>query len=178
MDNKSQQSPQMTGGLPPNPSAMPSSTPPETSKKPSGPKKSKKKLVMILVIVLLLAGGGAAYYFLKPEAKQDTGEAQNVDRSQKSITDTIVEITAEGLNPQTVKIPIGSQVTWHNMDTEPHRIAADPYPSKDTLPDLDSEDPLAENDNFSFIFDEAGTYTYSDFLNPSNKALQGTIIVE
>lgn len=144
------------------------------------PAKSGKKslLILLLVLVLLVAAGAAYYFFLKPEKKETSTETPGTVEQAPVINDTVVEITATGLNPSTVKIPAGSQVTWKNSDAKERRISADPYPSRSSLPELDSQDPLAQGDSFSFIFEDKGTYTYHDYLNPTDKAFQGTVIVE
>ncbi len=171
----------MTGGMPPNPAAMPAPQAPQPmpSKKP---KKSKKALLVILILLIL--GGAAAagyYYILKPSNETSTTTVapdNTTDKKSPAITNTSVVITDKGVNPQVVKIAVGSQVTWQNNDKSPHRISADPYPTKTSLPELDSQDPLETGESFSFIFEKAGTYTYNDYLNPTNKSFQGTVIVE
>jgi plastocyanin len=135
-------------------------------------------LFVILLVVLLLAAGAAYYFFLKPAKEEAPAPTTPAAEQAPTINDTVVEITATGLNPSTVKIPAGSQVTWKNTDAKERRISADPYPSRSSLPELDSQDPLAQGDSFSFIFEDKGTYTYHDYLNPTDKAFQGTVIVE
>lgn len=87
-----------------------------------------------------------------------------------------VEITSAHLSPVTLKIKAGQSVMWVNQDNEPHQIASDPYPSEDSLADLNSMEPLATGESYTYTFEQPGTYTYHDHLHPL--ALKGTIVVE
>jgi plastocyanin len=104
--------------------------------------------------------------------KEETGgktESQPIDSAQ-------VSILKEGFTPQTITIAKNQQVTWINQDENPHQVASDPHPIHDGLAGFDSEEPLAKGDSFSFIFEEVGTYTYHDHLNPST--IKGIVIVK
>jgi plastocyanin len=87
-----------------------------------------------------------------------------------------VDITYDSFLPQTIKISVGTSVTWTNKTDKGVRIAAEPYPTGDSLPELDSEDPLGPNETYAFTFDKPGTYNYYDFDN--YEKIKGTVIVE
>ena len=63
-----------------------------------------------------------------------------------------VIITSQGFEPATLQIEKGHQVTWLNQDQSPHQVASDPHPTHTNLSGFDSEEPLAKDDSFSFIF--------------------------
>jgi plastocyanin len=87
-----------------------------------------------------------------------------------------IEITAARISPVTLRIKAGQSVMWVNQDSEPHQIASDPYPAEDTLPALNSLEPLATGESYTYVFERSGSYTYHDHSHPL--AFKGTIIVE
>ena len=87
-----------------------------------------------------------------------------------------VEITKDGFNPLTIRIKKGESIAWVNKDAKPHQVASDPHPTGDLLPSLKSEDPLLQEEQYTAIFEQTGTFTYHDYLDPLG--YQGAIIVE
>jgi len=85
-----------------------------------------------------------------------------------------VEVGQDGFSPKSVQINSGDSVTWINNGTASHEVAADPFPSKATLPGLDSGE-LSSGQSYQFNFAKPGTYTYHDQLNP---LLSGTVVVQ
>lgn len=100
----------------------------------------------------------------------------NDGQDAQAVADVTVEVTATALQPQTIKITKGGSVTWINKDTAPHHIASDPYPEASTLPGLNSGEALSSGDSYTHTFEQAGTFTYHDQLNPT--ILKGTVVVE
>ena len=78
-----------------------------------------------------------------------------------------VEIADLAFNPDTLTVPVGSTVTWENTDSLGHTSNSD-----DEVWDSGTLDP---GDEFSFTFDEAGTFTYFCEIHPS---MTGSIVVE
>jgi plastocyanin len=70
-------------------------------------------------------------------------------------------------NPVTVTVPAGSQVTWVNLDDEPHTVASDTG--------LFRSGGLDTNETFSFKFDKPGTYHYTCSIHPK---MVGTVVVQ
>jgi len=144
---------------------------------PAGePKKSRSKTVLIVLIILativvLGIAGWLVYSRSVNKSKNTTAQTQ----VEPNIQTAEVSITAAGFNPSTVKIKKGDQVMWKNTDSKPHRIFAEPYPTKSSLPDLDSES-LAPQSSYGFIFEQTGTFKYTDYNNPTKYL--GTVIVE
>ncbi len=54
--------------------------------------------------------------------------------------------------PDTIEVPVGTTVTWTNMETSPHSAIADEGAF--------ASDTLGDGDSFSFTFEEAGSFTY------------------
>jgi plastocyanin len=89
-----------------------------------------------------------------------------------------VAITANGIEPKELKIKVGMKVNWTNTDKRPHQVAADPFPTNDSIPNFNSTIILQEDDQSVHVFEQRGTFTYHDQQDPFNKAFHGTIVVE
>lgn len=129
------------------------------------PRRRRISRWLTLAALVLLTGSGSVYWLLR-------------DNSQvvQAAPAAVVEITADGFSPQTVRIKQGQSITWVNEDSSPHQIASAPFPSDDTLPDLNSDEPLVKNDSFSATLEQPGIFNYHDQLDPVGS--KGTIIVE
>lgn len=139
------------------------------------PKKSQNKLLWIIIAVVVVAALAVGGWFAYSRLYKKNNSANQQTAVQPNIQTAEVSITATGFNPATVKIKKGDQVMWKNTDTKLHRIFAEPYPTKSSLPDLDSE-ALQPGSSYGFIFEQAGTYKYTDYNNPTK--FLGTVVVE
>jgi plastocyanin len=62
-------------------------------------------------------------------------------------------------SPETLTVPVGTEVTWENRDGVPHTVTSD---DKTTF-----ASPLLDTgDRFSFTFNEAGTFAYFCSVHP------------
>jgi plastocyanin len=118
---------------------------------------AKVKRVLILATALMLTviacddGGG------------DTGTTAPAGGAEEA-----VEIADFAFNPEELTIAVGSTVTWTHADPDlPHTATSDD--------DVFDSGNLNEGDEFSFTFDEAGTFPYFCSVHPT---MTGTIIVE
>jgi len=125
-------------------------------------------MMIIILVILIIAVAG---YFYINKIKPVGTPAVTISSSQAQVT-----ITDKGFEPATIQIEKGQQVTWVNQDLSMHRVASDPHPTHTNLSGFDSEEPLAKDDSFSFIFEKEGAFTYHDHLNPFE--FKGTIIVK
>ena len=50
---------------------------------------------------------------------------------------TTITITASGVNPQRITVPVGSRVTFINNDTRAHEMNSDPHPTHGDCPPID-----------------------------------------
>ena len=62
-------------------------------------------------------------------------------------------------SPDTLTVPVGTQVTWENRDDIPHTVTSD---DKTTF----ASTLLDTGDTFSFTFDAAGTFDYFCSVHP------------
>ncbi|OGE18625.1 hypothetical protein A3J19_04025 [Candidatus Daviesbacteria bacterium RIFCSPLOWO2_02_FULL_41_8] len=87
----------------------------------------------------------------------------------------VISITGDGFTPSVITIAKGQQVVWVNKDSQAHQVTSFPKTAANALSGLTDSDVLDPNDSFSFTFENTGTFTYHDELNPSK--FKGTIIV-
>ena len=68
-----------------------------------------------------------------------------------------------------ITIAAGTRVTWTNRDDIPHTITAD------GIPPAYHSHPLDTGEQFSMVFDKAGTFRYYCSLHPK---MRGTVTVQ
>ena len=128
-------------------------------------KKKKNSMLLILAGVAALAVVAVVLYIVNPN-----------DMFSSKREPATVTVTANGFEPATIKIKKGQAVEWVNEDSFTHQVASDPYPDHSKLPHLFADEPLTQGGVFSYTFEDKGTYTYTDQLNPAT--FHGTVIVE
>jgi len=82
----------------------------------------------------------------------------------KTLEDHKVEISNGKFNPSTLEIKLHDQVTWSNKDGKAHKISGEEWGGV----------KIENGENFTQVFDKAGTYNYSCSLHPE---MTGKIIV-
>jgi plastocyanin len=80
---------------------------------------------------------------------------------------SMVSIRDFSFAPLSMTVPVGTTVTWKNLDGEPHTIRAVDATFRSA--------PLDQNDRFAFKFDRPGTYRYVCSIHPQ---MMGTIVVK
>lgn len=139
---------------------------------------SNKLLIGILVIVIL-AGG---FFLLNNQTNQTANQqsdsqqpaANSAPQERQMEEKEMIDLTDQGFSPQSIKIKPGTRVIWTNKTNGPATVNSDNHPTHLLYPFLN----LGEFDpdtSVQVVFEEPGTYTYHDHLNPSRK---GTVEVE
>jgi plastocyanin len=119
-------------------------------------------------------GAGALWWVLSPTGQKittllgDSTVPQTGQDSSQEPNRYEVEIEDFSYNPQTLTVKVGDMVTWKNRDSVGHTVTSD-----DGIT-LDSE-LLNRDEEFSYVFSEAGTYSYYCAPHPRMK---GTIVVQ
>jgi plastocyanin len=72
--------------------------------------------------------------------------------------DSTVTIHNFMFSPTSLVVPVGTKVSWKNLDGEPHTIKS--------IDDTFRSGALDQNDTFSFKFDKPGTYKYACSIHP------------
>lgn len=144
------------------------------SPSPATPGKSRKSSVaisgLVIAAVLVLA---VAFAVSRQSGGNQTGTA-SIGGAVTSVAQ--VNITDSGFNPATIRIQKGQTVIWINQGSGPHQPATDPYPSENAVPGFVDDVALAKGETYGFKFNQTGTFTYHDHLNPLQ--LKGTVIVQ
>lgn len=85
------------------------------------------------------------------------------------------EVTMQGLSfsPSELEVEVGTTVTWINTDNQAHTVTSGSDGEHDDLFDSGSMDP---GDEFSYQFDEEGTYDYYCIPHVEN-GMTGTVTV-
>lgn len=114
--------------------------------------------VLVIGILLLVACGPATNptpVATLPSLQSPTATSQpanTVNPSGAAMTTVQVSIEGFTFTPEKLTVPVGTTVTWTNLDSAPHTITAD-----------DSSwgsGQLGKNATYSFTFTQAGTYAY------------------
>jgi plastocyanin len=135
---------------------------------------NKRKIIVVAIVVAVLVVGVVAFAVTNQSSKTDTKTSSSQEPQQ--IITANVAITAASVSPATVEIKKGQSVTWKNDDTKDHQIAADPYPTNSSLPDLGKSVVLKPGDTFTYIYESAGSFSYHDNLDPYK--IKGVVVVK
>lgn len=98
----------------------------------------------------------------------------SVNPSTSAMEEKKVIVTKSNFEPQTLKIKVGTKVTFVNNSGSTISINSDPHPTHTLFPFLNIG-IINDAASASVTFDKAGTFTYHNHLNPSET---GTVIVE
>jgi plastocyanin len=130
----------------------------------------RKLKVFLAILVVLLIGGGLVTGIIlthKTAADQD---------SEATAPSAQITITADTVTPSTIQVKKGQSVVWINADQTPHTLTTDGDVSSENATAFDGSEQLDEGESYSYVFNQAGTYSYFDATNPGR--LQGVIIVK
>ena len=99
--------------------------------------------------------------------------------STPPVATTTITITANGVSPQRITVPLGSRVTFINNDTRTHEMNSDPHPTHGDCPPIDDVGFLAvgqtkQTGNLTV----ARTCGFHDHNQPTVASLVGQIIVQ
>jgi len=105
---------------------------------------------VVIAIVLLLAGSPSV-------SANDQPSAANAE----------VKIDNFSFGPETLKVSVGTTVTWINRDDIPHTVVSTDGVFKSKVRDTDEQ--------FSYTFTKAGTYPYFCSVHPK---MTGKVVVQ
>jgi plastocyanin len=134
----------------------------------TAPKSNRFKLFLIILTVLLIGGGVVAGIMLTKN------EANNQD-SEATAPSAQVVISTGAFTPSTIQVKKGQGVVWINQDDQPHALRVDSEESQ-ASEGMGSEEQINQGESYSFVFNQAGTFSYYDANDPLR--FKGVIIVE
>lgn len=121
-------------------------------------------VVAVVAVLWLLAGCGDDSAAPSTTSPDLTGTTEPYQQEPPNP----VSVTAEGFEPEELRVAVGESVTWTNDDPEePHWVAGDERNTMDSA-------TLMPGNSYTYVFDEPGTYTY---FNPFHEQNRGTIRV-
>jgi plastocyanin len=87
----------------------------------------------------------------------------------------VVEYKAEGFVPKTMKIRVGTSVTFVNTIANDMWVASNPHPLHTGLKGFDQLKSTPKGGKYTYTFNTIGNYSYHNHAKPQNT---GLIIVE
>ncbi len=157
---------------PPQPLFSPDKTSPVFSSSPPPSHSKQAALLGLIGVIIILVAAVIAHYLLSSNKTPSTLSATSTS-AQATANPATVNITNSAFVPATSVVQVNQAVIWTNTDSMAHSIAAD---ASNTLPGFSSNQNLAENDSYSYVFDKVGTFTYHDGVNPYG--FTGTVVVK
>ena len=146
--------------------------------------------VIIAGILFLLIIGGIFLLngYLAPSTNNTKDNPQETTNSLNTGETHQVGMSAAGFSPQRLETSVGDRVTFNVADNGRYWPASDVHPTHEVYPGtsirkcrdvaegsiFDACRGLQQGSQFSFVFNEAGTWAYHDHLNPT---LRGIIVV-
>ncbi len=125
------------------------------------------RVFLILLVVLLVGGGITTGVLLTKKTATD-------QESESSVPSALVVINADQVSPATIQVKRGQSVVWTNEDEMPHSLVLSGDSA--TVQGADSPEQLNQDETYTYVFNQSGTYNYYDAANPGR--LKGVIIVE
>jgi plastocyanin len=89
------------------------------------------------------------------------------------VSEYTININKKGFDPARITVPVGSTVRWVNEDSTKDPGLYNPT-HRISLVNVKDSQLLSPGQGWSWIFDQPGTYDYSDMIH---SALSGTVIV-
>jgi plastocyanin len=95
------------------------------------------------------------------------------------VATTTITISANGVSPQRITVPVGSRVTFINNDNRTHEMNSDPHPTHGDCPAIDDVGFLAAGQTkLTGNLTVARTCGFHDHNQPTVASLAGQIIVQ
>jgi plastocyanin len=95
------------------------------------------------------------------------------------VATTTITITANGVSPQRIQVPVGSRVTFINNDSRPHEMNSDPHPNHGDCPPIDDVGFIAAGQTkLTGNLTVTRTCGFHDHNQPTVASLTGQIIVQ
>lgn len=136
------------------------------------------RLLLVGIVVLVVVVAGVLLFSNKSTTTVNNQDATPTQATTPNdaieSTEVNVNVMQEGYEPSTVTIKTGTKVVWVNKTSATANVSSDLHPTHLLWPFLNLGS-FADGEMVSVVFDESGTYTYHDHLNPSRK---GTVVVQ
>jgi plastocyanin len=128
-----------------------------------------RNMVLVGLLILIALVAISSYFAFRTKPKTTNTNVTTATVAPAKIAPAAVSISSSGFSPATISTKVGQAVVWTNSDTTTHLVA-----STNPKPVFSSQQALAKDDSYSYVFSKAGTYPYHDTSNPT---LKGEVIV-
>ena len=141
------------------------------------------KKILGLLLLALVAGGVAVYTVSqRPDENTLEKDKETVTLVVEKETDTksvvgevhTVVLTNSGFSPENISVKMGEAILWTNESGRKATVDSDFHPSHLEYPPLNLG-TFEVGESVSLVFDEVGTFTYHNHLQPSHT---GEVTVE
>lgn len=123
---------------------------------------------LALIMIAFISGISCQGSSPAPEPTPAPMPTPALEPTPSSMPATIeLEIANFAFSQATITVPIGTTVTWYNKDSAPHTVT--------TREPLFDSSRLSLDENFSYTFNQSGTFEYYCTIHPY---MSGKIIVE
>ncbi len=152
-------------------------------------KKGQKEILIVVILLVIIVI--VVYWLYFKGSSSEAGEQDPQQQAEISTPETgnIVEITTSGFVPNEITIKAGESVTFINKEFLASWPASAVHPTHTVYPGssiqkcgtveetniFDACKTLAKGESYIFTFNEKGSWSYHDHLNPS---LRGKVTVE
>lgn len=124
-------------------------------------------VVLVIVFILVSSGSNKSDGVIESSDKKVSACNQASGEQVMIMKDDIYE-------PKDLQIKLCAKVVFKNRASESRWPASNIHPTHGIYPEFDPQEPVEIDQEWSFIFDRAGSWRYHDHLKPS---ITGTIVV-
>lgn len=140
-----------------------------TPGRPSTPFRRHPRSAAVLAVVLAACGGGGG-----GGANAPTPPAAS---PAPVSTEFVITITASGVSPRELRVPMGARVAFANQDSRSHEMNSDPHPLHTDCPSLTVGIVNPGQTRTSGALDVARACGFHDHDRDSDDSLRGRILV-
>jgi hypothetical protein len=136
---------------------------------------SKSNYLIILAVIILVL----IFIFVFTRQSKTTTPPTNqlgktINSSEAPIETVTILMQEETYTPVDLTIKKGTKVVFKNETTEPRWPASNLHPTHSIYPEFDPKRPVESGEEWSFVFNNTGSWKYHDHLAP---LIRGTITV-
>lgn len=121
---------------------------------------------MLLLLLLFACGLGVSYLLMVLHEADSTASVEA--QVQRIFT---VTYSAQGYNPSSLEIPLGSTVIFKNESVLPMWTASDPHPTHTDYAEFDAHRNTLPGELYSFVFTKSGTFGYHNHARSINRGI-------
>lgn len=145
--------------------------------------KNNKSLIAVLAVIAAVVIGGSFLMFSGSDKGREAVTGYGTSKKETKMPEKstpaastanaveadAVKIADYKFGPDTIKVKVGTKVTWTNTDAVKHNISPD-----SPTGDFKAGDLFGKDASYSFTFSKAGTFKYHCDPHPY---MHGTVVV-